>query len=343
MRNSGDSNIVDAFLAFDEVELIRLRIDYLSDVVDVTYLAESQFTFSGKPKPLFLRQNLAHELKNRTDIRFLEIPISEDLLARGSAWEMEAFHRQWLCNYLAREHPDDLVVISDADEIPSREQLLQGRKLANAASCIGLPMKTIIRRANWRERPLVKPLMKVKVVTGKRLNRYSRGSLCLPAFAPQGIHFSYAATDSEKLERKYSSFSHTELDDRRFSSEGILEFAEQEMIHHAGRAEKLGSGVLVNEGLKQLNGFQRLALERHPDWFDFKSRRPSWLRQVRSSQVLSDYLFRNQRFPDSQVVEDGAWRSETLSRYIFSRLRWLARTVRSSLLAARLWESPGND
>jgi len=42
--------LIDAFLFFNEVELLKFRLQYLNDIVDYFIIVESNKTFTGKDK-----------------------------------------------------------------------------------------------------------------------------------------------------------------------------------------------------------------------------------------------------------------------------------------------------
>ena len=46
--------IIDAFSFFNEVDLLKLRLEYLRDVVDYFVISECNYTHSGKSKPYYL-------------------------------------------------------------------------------------------------------------------------------------------------------------------------------------------------------------------------------------------------------------------------------------------------
>ena len=49
--------IYDAFLFFNELDLLEIRLNLLNDYVDYFVISESDLTFSGKPKPLYYLEN----------------------------------------------------------------------------------------------------------------------------------------------------------------------------------------------------------------------------------------------------------------------------------------------
>ena len=49
--------IIDSILFFNELDLLELRLEELYDHVDMFLIVESDKTFTGKPKPLFYKNN----------------------------------------------------------------------------------------------------------------------------------------------------------------------------------------------------------------------------------------------------------------------------------------------
>jgi len=49
--------VFDSFIFFNELELLEMRLNILSDVVDYFVLTESPFTVSGNEKPLYYQEN----------------------------------------------------------------------------------------------------------------------------------------------------------------------------------------------------------------------------------------------------------------------------------------------
>lgn len=112
--------IYDTFLFFNELELLELRLHELSSVVDRFVLVEATHTFSGKPKPLFFQENRA-AFKPFLD-RIIHV-VAEDLPNASKAFDREDFQRDCVCRGLSGCRPDDLVMLSDVDEIPRAESV----------------------------------------------------------------------------------------------------------------------------------------------------------------------------------------------------------------------------
>ncbi len=113
------SKIFDCFLFFNEFDLLEIRLHELSEVVDNFVIAEASTTFSGLPKPLHFQKN-----KQRFaafEDRIIHIVIDTSLEPGASAWRRQQLQRDALVSGLEDAEDDDIVLLSDVDEICSRE------------------------------------------------------------------------------------------------------------------------------------------------------------------------------------------------------------------------------
>lgn len=114
--------IYDCFSFFNELDVLELRLNILSPVVDKFVLVESNFTHSNKSKELFFENNrkrfaaFADRIIHVVVDKFPENPSND-------AWVFEHFQRNAIMRGLVDAEPDDLVLISDVDEIPKPESI----------------------------------------------------------------------------------------------------------------------------------------------------------------------------------------------------------------------------
>jgi len=107
--------IYDTFTFYNEFDVLEIRLHELAGVVDRFVLVEATKTHSGKPKPLYYRENRS---------RFAEFTdcivhvVVDDLPDSNDAWTLENFQRNAIARGLANCCPDDAVLVSDVDEIP---------------------------------------------------------------------------------------------------------------------------------------------------------------------------------------------------------------------------------
>lgn len=128
--------IVDAFSFFSELDLLDIRLHELSDVVDYFVLVEATKTHTGLDKPLYYDENkmLFSEFSSRIlHIIVQDMPITPDEVRAslssqdrhwlaggyqmGDNWVRERFQRNAIMRGLVDCDPNDIIMISDADEI----------------------------------------------------------------------------------------------------------------------------------------------------------------------------------------------------------------------------------
>jgi len=116
--------IYDCFTFNDELDLLEIRLNILDGTVDRFVLVEADHTHQGDPKPLVFERNKARFAKflDRIEhIRVLDLPDIEGSQAGkfGNRWILENFQRDAILRGLVACRPDDIVLVSDLDEIPN--------------------------------------------------------------------------------------------------------------------------------------------------------------------------------------------------------------------------------
>ena len=127
--------LIDAFTYFNEKELVELRLKYLNPIVDHFVIIESNITFTGKEKkwnfPNVLKNNLkefSHKIQyHQLNIKLDEIKNEEswiiDNIKGDDFWRIENFQRNYIKTACKKFSKDDILIISDLDEIPSTKKL----------------------------------------------------------------------------------------------------------------------------------------------------------------------------------------------------------------------------
>lgn len=110
--------IYDCFLFFNELELLDLRLNELYDHVDKFVLLESVETFTGLSKPFYYEMNKERYKKFEDKIIHVKLERSE-----GGVWAREGFQRNQLARGLVGCSDEDIILISDLDEIPEGKWL----------------------------------------------------------------------------------------------------------------------------------------------------------------------------------------------------------------------------
>lgn len=220
--------VYDCLPFFNEFEQLRLRIACLEDVVDHFVVMEAHQTHTGKAKPLYLAESGAKDVLEhpKVVVRAVDLPVGY------SHWEREQYQREALGPALKelRAAPEDLVLVSDVDEIPTVAAVERARRFLAAAASRTLlifEQRFFYFRLNFelvwsRKLPWLgtvaarfgdAPSLNGLRTTGRRIRgrhaqNFDRQArvYCLPE---GGWHFSYLGGD-EALREKLAAFAHQE-------------------------------------------------------------------------------------------------------------------------------------
>lgn len=106
--------IYDCFCYFNEDMLLELRLETLWDHVDYFVISEASFTHAGKDRATEF--DIAKFKKYESKIRYVRLDHRPE--GPNDFWKNENFIRNNIANGLHDAKPDDLILISDLDEIP---------------------------------------------------------------------------------------------------------------------------------------------------------------------------------------------------------------------------------
>lgn len=120
--------IYDCFTFFNELELLELRLRLLDDFVDYFVLVEGNRTYKNSHKPFYYDMHKEEFSKYKDKIIHIKV---EDMPAyHGDGdWTIEYYQRNAIMRGLVQCQPEDLILISDVDEIPNKE-MIQKLKLS---------------------------------------------------------------------------------------------------------------------------------------------------------------------------------------------------------------------
>ena len=127
--------LIDAFPFFNEKELVELRVRYLNSLVDFFVVIEANITHQGKKKdwnfPKILESNLK-EFSSKIQYHQLNIDLEKikneeswiiDDIKGDDAHRVDNFQRNYIKNACQKFSNEDILIISDVDEIPSKKKL----------------------------------------------------------------------------------------------------------------------------------------------------------------------------------------------------------------------------
>ncbi|OAT29159.1 putative N-acetylglucosaminyltransferase [Buttiauxella ferragutiae ATCC 51602] len=103
--------IYDCFLYYDEDMLLDIRLNVLNDYVDKFVIVESTHSFTGLPVELHFDINKFAKFRDKIIyVVFDEKPVTD-------SWTNEARTRNAIMNGLTTAKDDDIIIVSDVDEI----------------------------------------------------------------------------------------------------------------------------------------------------------------------------------------------------------------------------------
>ena len=201
--------IFDCFPFFNELDLLEIRLNELSDIVDVFVLSEATLTFTGKEKPLYYLENRDRFYKFADRIHHIVINTYDDVDI-SNPWSMDRKQKQMGVNFLQESfglNEYDIVILSDCDEIPKAESIKKALtqdwdRMAIQMSIFYYYMNCICTSKRWTFPQIIRPEKEIQLskIRGKRFRKkLSNG----------GWHFSYLMDIKQKLD----SFAHSEFNE----------------------------------------------------------------------------------------------------------------------------------
>jgi beta-1,4-mannosyl-glycoprotein beta-1,4-N-acetylglucosaminyltransferase len=237
--------IYDIVSYFNEIELLRLRLKSLKGLVDCFVIVESDTTHTGSPKDFSLIEHII-ELSRDYNIRYVQH--SGDQFP-NTPWINENSQRNYALNDLSFE-PEDIIMISDVDEIPSPRFIKTVQRSNHNGVFISIQELSFFwpnlrssqqpmwmggtRAVRWKNSLNIDSFKSpygdtfIKAInegfTLTKLRLVDRGRPVLNG----GWHLSYYG-GLERVAIKLSAFAHSELNERRTSDERIARFMEDGM------------------------------------------------------------------------------------------------------------------
>lgn len=109
--------LIDAFMFYNEFDVLELRLEVLDKYVDRFILVEAEVNHKGGPKELFFKNNRERYSKWLHKIEHIIVTADESPKDRN-CWSREKYQRNCILRGLEGVDPSAIVMISDVDEIP---------------------------------------------------------------------------------------------------------------------------------------------------------------------------------------------------------------------------------
>ncbi len=224
--------IYDCFQYFNEDHIVDLRLHILNEYVDYFVISESTKTHQGKNKKLNFDIKNFSKFKNK--IKFVIADYKEDINFdnhTGGESAIEQHQRNSLIEGIKNASSEDLIILSDSDEIPDLKKLSQIKK---NKKFIAFSQKMFMYKlnlqnlgeSNWMGSRIAKKknLKSMQELRNLKFKNYPfwRLDKLNQQIINGGWHFSYMQTP-EQILNKVKSFSHGEYNTDNMSKKYIEE------------------------------------------------------------------------------------------------------------------------
>lgn len=211
-------DIIDGFIFYNELELLEIRLYELEPVVDKFVLVEATHTHQGHDKPLYFDENKSWF--QRYNVQHIVVPtLHPKEPTAQEVWRNEDWQRNHIADGMT-DFRDDVGMISDVDEIPSREFIAQLPKIRTAMKVRQrmsyYAMNTVSPDMEWYG-TMIAPTITIKRVTPQALRNCIHDPATPSNFGLGGWHFSYLGTP-EFIADKLQNFTHSEYNKPEFTN-----------------------------------------------------------------------------------------------------------------------------
>jgi beta-1,4-mannosyl-glycoprotein beta-1,4-N-acetylglucosaminyltransferase len=238
--------VYDCFIFFNEIDLLEIRLNELNNVVDKFVIIEANKTFQNHHKPYYFEENKERFSKFSSKIIHIKLdkfPFFVPIIKPFTPWKIEFYQRNSIVKGLVDCKPDDIVLISDVDEIPN-PTVLQNLLDLGINEIYGLKMDMYMYFLNnqlifdggssmsieeakdgiWHCTAVLpyKLLKKKPNRIRKIVMRTKRRGEVFKIIPNAGWHFTYLGGVSEIIE-KLEAFSHTEYNNDNYKSQEQIE------------------------------------------------------------------------------------------------------------------------
>ncbi len=224
--------IYDCFQYFNEDHIVDLRLNILDKYVDYFVISESTKNHQGENKKINFKIENFPKFKNK--IIFLKADFKDKVdfkNHKGGESIIEQHQRNYLIEGLKDSRPDDLIILSDSDEIPDLKKLkyIKKDKRFIAFSQKMFTYKLNLQNldeSNWigsrvTQRKYLTSMQDLRNLKFKKFPFWRLDKRNLQIL-DGGWHFSYL-NSPEQILNKIKSFSHGEFNNEKISLKDIEE------------------------------------------------------------------------------------------------------------------------
>jgi len=259
--------LIDSFLFFNEAELVELRIKYLDKMVDYFVIVEANITHQGKKKGWNFPKILESNLKEFSEkIQYHQLDINPEKIKNEESWiiddikgddahKIDNFQRNYIKTACEKFSNEDILIISDIDEIPSK------KKLEFIMSCDFNKIAPVVleqhlfhidcnflRLESWRGSIVTT----IKICNAYSPHQLRRARNRISHFSDSGWSFS-SFGGPKKIKEKLEAFAHKEFNSDKFKNVDHIMNCQKtgaDLFHRKVQAKKVNKNFFPRDLLE---------------------------------------------------------------------------------------------
>ena len=219
--------IIDCFTFFDEEIILELRLNILYDHVDQFIISEGTLDHRGRVRKTLFDKEKFKKFKDK--ITYIKV---EDFPNVDDPWKMLSYQRNSAVSFLNKFDKEDLILISDVDEIPNLEVIknfLKSKKKIGffTQKLFFYKLNLFSNNEEWHGTRIcrLKDLKSPDWLRGIKRKKYPWWRIdketSMTFLQNGGWHFSFMYTP-EGISKKFSSYQHLEFDNPDYNNIEII-------------------------------------------------------------------------------------------------------------------------
>jgi beta-1,4-mannosyl-glycoprotein beta-1,4-N-acetylglucosaminyltransferase len=218
--------IIDAFIFYNEVELLEYRINLLHQVVDYFVVVEATLTHVGKPKETYFDKSLLERFPNKIIYIVVDdLPFPEEIYDVNLNHHLlnEVFQRNCIQRGIDQLNltDSDYIIVTDVDEIPDPDTIKLIKPGQVVCACLEQDLYYYNINSKHAEKWYHPKLVVYSKVKSMNYSYQDIRMTAHPVIQKGGWHLSYFGS-AEFIANKIKNFSHQEYNND-FILNGIQE------------------------------------------------------------------------------------------------------------------------
>jgi len=264
--------IFDCIIFNGENSILEIRLNELDRFVDFFVILEFGETFTGIKKEQKINKDLLKKFQNKIRYHFIDAKLSVI-----DPWKREGYQRDKLSNEIEDANPDDIIIVSDVDEIPNLAKIdfekidnyvyafslfhsMYKLNLMRQVMWIGTKLckKKILKSPQWlRSLKVHKKYSFLRIDKFFSKTYYSKFKI----IENSGWHFGWLMR-SDEIVKKINSYSHTEHNTPLNNDKIFIEDCIKNEINFLDKNDVLS----VNSDINKLPKYVKNNPEKFSEW-----------------------------------------------------------------------------